>query len=81
MITETKDVAAALDAAALRWPEEAGSRSRLAVHLIREGARALHDDADSALEQRLTVLLEEHGALAGAYGPDYLGKLREDWPA
>jgi hypothetical protein len=81
VITETAEVAEALDVAARRWPEDAGSRTRLVVHLVREGARALHEDADCALERRLAVLLHEHGALAGVYGPDYLERLREDWPA
>ena len=81
LITETEQVAAALEEAERRWPEDSESRSRLLVHLIEEGHRALRAQADKRREQRLAAIRRTSGALSGSYGPEYLERLREDWPA
>jgi hypothetical protein len=46
LITETDQVAKALDDAARRWPEDRHSRARLLLHLVEEGHRALVGEAD-----------------------------------
>ena len=74
MITETDEVARALDHAARRWPGE--PRSKLLLHLIEEGERALEDQVDRKRE----VILRTSGAFTGAFGPGYLDELRKDWP-
>lgn len=68
-ITETDEIARALDAAAVRWPEDRDSRARarLLARLVREGHRATSDGLSS-------------GALTGVYTDDYLESLRRDWP-
>lgn len=76
-VTETDDVARALDEAARRWPNE--PRSRLIVRTITAGGKALANDA--ADEARLATLRRLRGTYADAYGPGYLTTLRSDWPA
>lgn len=75
-VTETDDVAHALDEAAKRWPNE--PRSRLIVRAITAGGDALAKDA--ALDIRLATLRRLQGSYPDAYGPGYLATLREDWP-
>lgn len=76
-VTETPAVAHALQVAAKRWPE-IKSRSALLAALAEQGAQAIeHDEAERLAERRKLV-----DSLAGGfeYEPDYLEKLREDWP-
>lgn len=75
-ITETDDVAAAIDLAAVRWPEE--TRAQLVRRLIVEGAQRL---VESPVERALgiEVALEELASLADSYPPGYLENLRRDW--
>lgn len=78
-VTETDDLAAALDAAARRWPDQ--SRSQLLVQLALEGHRAAQRAHEERHRRRLAALRKHSGALTGAYGPDYLQQMREEWPA
>lgn len=77
-VTETDDLASALDDAARRWPDL--SRAQLIVRLALEGhhaAQAAHEDQH---RRRLETIHRYSGALTGSYGADYLKHLREDWP-
>jgi hypothetical protein len=77
-VTHTEPVRRALEAAAERWPGL--TPQRLMVRLIEEGATSLaRDQAQEAAEHRRRVE-SLAGRYRGAYGPDYLDKLREDWP-
>jgi hypothetical protein len=78
-VTETDDLAAALDAAAARWPGL--SRGQLLVHLALEGHRAAQQAHEEHRQRRLAALRQHSGALTGAYGPGYLTQLRNEWPA
>lgn len=78
-MTETDDLAAALDAASRRWPTL--SRPQLLVRLAMEGHRAAQQAHDERHSRRLAAVRRHSGILTGAYGPDYLSKLREEWPA
>ena len=77
-ITETDDVAAALDVAAERWPGE--PRAELLRRLVAEGQRALEGARETRRRDRLEVVRRTSGMLAGVYRPDELARLREDWP-
>jgi hypothetical protein len=77
MVTETDGVSAALADAAARWPQLRGRPGELLQRLIAEGHRALRASA----EGRQVAVDATKGALTGAYEPDYLPRLREDWPA
>jgi hypothetical protein len=80
-VTETDDVARALDDAAKRWPEEHGDRHRLLLRLLWEGHRAAQDQAEERRAQRLAAVDRTAGALTGMYPAGFLNDLREDWPA
>ena len=81
MVTETDEVARALDEAAEHWPAERASRRRLLLRLIEEGHRALRERDERAVEDRRAAIADTSGTLTGAFGKDYLERLREDWPA
>jgi hypothetical protein len=76
LVTETDELAAALDQAAERWPEL--SRSRLLARLATEGQRAVEDDA--AAERRLAAVRASAGVLAGAWPAHARDRLRDEWP-
>jgi len=80
VITETEQVARALDDAARRWPHDGGSRGKLLVHLVQEGHRALLADAVGHLAARRESIERTSGILAGTYEPGYLEHLRDEWP-
>ena len=77
-VTETDDLADALDDAARRWPEL--SRPQLLVRLALEGHHATQQAQDDRRRRRLKAVHAHSGSLTGTYGPDYLKGLREDWP-
>lgn len=77
-ITETPDVARALDVAARRWPGE--SRSRLLLRLVRAGASTLGQERTEAARQRVSAIDATSGKYADAFPEDYLAELRQDWP-
>lgn len=77
-MTETDELAAALDAAARRLPGK--SRSQLLVHLALEGHHAAQQAHDERHRRRLAAIRAHSGALTGTYGADYLERLREEWP-
>ncbi len=79
-ITETDEVARALDEAGRRWPEERDAPGRLLLHLVEEGGRALRRQRDDLTAARREAVRRTSGALTGVYPPDYLEQLREDWP-
>ena len=79
-ITETDEVAAALDAAAARWPE-VRSRRELLLRLLEQGRIAIDRDHDEATARRREAIRRTSGALTGTYEPGYLERLRNDWPA
>lgn len=78
-VTETDDLARALDEAAAWWPDL--SRAQVLVRLALEGQRAAQQAQDERLHRRAAAVRQHSGVLAGVYGPDYLDGLREGWPA
>lgn len=79
VITETDDVARALDDAAKRWPDSP-NRTRLLIRLVEEGDRSLAEREDEAAARRREAITRTSGALTGMYEPGYLAELRRDWP-
>jgi hypothetical protein len=77
-LTETDDLAEALDEAARRWPGL--SRAQLLVRLVLEGHRAAARSRDERRRRRLEGVRTYSGCITGVYGRDYLKNLREDWP-
>jgi hypothetical protein len=79
MVTETDELAAALDAAAGRYPGL--SRAQLLTRLALDGHGAAQQAQDERRRHRLDALRAHSGSMTGAYGCDYLGRLRQEWPA
>lgn len=80
MITETDEVARALDEAAKHWPEDGATRTRLLLRLVEEGYRALREEQRQHTEQRRQAIEATGGVLTGVYEDDYLARLRDEWP-
>jgi hypothetical protein len=78
-VTETPDVARALDLAAKRWP--GAPRSKLLLRLVDVGSVALEHDQQREANVHRAAVTASSGKYADAFGPDYLAKLRADWPA
>lgn len=81
LITETDEVARALDDAAKEWPDDSDSRPKLLLHLVYEGHRAMMSQQQQRAAARRAAVTRTGGALTGVYGSDYLKELRQDWPA
>ncbi|MEI4272485.1 hypothetical protein TEK04_12210 [Klenkia sp. LSe6-5] len=77
-VTETPEIAAALDRAEQRWPGE--PRSRLLIRLIEAGDDASARSEDEKIAARRRAIRETAGKYSGAFPPGYLAELREDWP-
>jgi hypothetical protein len=77
-VTETDDLAQALDAAADRWPGL--SRAQLLVRLALEGHRAAQREHDERRHRRLTALRKHSGMLTGLYPRGFVESLRQEWP-
>ena len=80
VITETDQVAEAIEDAARRWPQEHGNRPRLLLRLLEEGHRAVTAQRQEFAGSRRSAIVATSGALTGAYDEDYMARLREDWP-
>lgn len=78
LVTETDDLAVALDEAAQRWPGL--SRPQLLARLALEGHRAALEDQGDRRRRRLEAIRRHSGALTGAYGAGYLERLHDEWP-
>jgi hypothetical protein len=77
-ITETPDVAHALNIAARRWPRE--PRSKLLLRLIHAGSRTLEESQSTEARARGEAIAASSGKYTDAFPPGYLTELREDWP-
>lgn len=82
VITETDDITAALSRAAEKWPEDRDSPKKLLLHLVDAGREKLREDHEqqALIERRRRLIAETSGKYTGMYPPDYLKKLREEWP-
>ncbi|MBM7519418.1 hypothetical protein [Nocardioides nitrophenolicus] len=79
-ITETPAVAAAIEAAARRWPEDRDRPARLLARLVDVGFHTIEVELDEAALKRQQALEEFAGSFTGVYWPGYLEEIREGWP-
>jgi hypothetical protein len=80
MITETGELRAAIDAAAIRWPDLADNRAALVRRLILIGARSgAEEQAQRRLEFAAAVDAAS-GSMTGIYPPGAARRLAEEWP-
>jgi hypothetical protein len=76
-ITETDEVAQALEVARTRWPQDRDHPRLLLLHLIAEGARTVQ----GGIAERRAAVARTSGSAADVFEDDFLERLREDWPA
>lgn len=76
MITESDDIAQALDLAAKRWPQHRRQRARLLADIAKDWA-ARHEDE---VERRRQVIEEARTSLRGLWPPGWREELRNEWP-
>jgi hypothetical protein len=79
-VTETDDIKNALEIARRTWPDLAHKPGALLRQLILVGRNTLAHDHAAAADKRRQAVEKTSGAMAGAYGSDYLKEQREDWP-
>jgi hypothetical protein len=79
-VTETEDIAAALDVARNAWPELADKPGALLRRLILAGEEAVEARRRSTVDGRRHAIERTSGTLTGVYEPGYLDDLRQDWP-
>ncbi|MFT4158321.1 MAG: hypothetical protein QM630_10430 [Microbacterium sp.] len=77
-VTQTPELAAALEIAAKEWP--GASRSELVARLAANGVEALAEKRAARRAARRKVLEETLGKYSDAFPPGYLEDLRKDWP-
>jgi hypothetical protein len=73
-LTETDDIAAAIDAAAPLFPGE--SRADVLRHLVALGA----EQVEAAQARRRQTVFDLAGLYSGLYPANYLDDLRAEWP-
>jgi hypothetical protein len=78
-VTETPEVARALELAAKRWPDE--PRSKLLLRLVNVAGGLLEHEQHVNADAHRAAVTNSSGRYAEAFGADYLTELREDWPA
>jgi hypothetical protein len=77
-ITETDEVARALDAAELRWPGE--PRSRLLLRLIVLNGEAVQEVNEAEADRRRAAIEQYAGTFPGLSNPTLREELRNEWP-
>jgi hypothetical protein len=80
MLTESDELATALDAAARIWPEADGNRAVLLRMLIDRGASSIERSDDARRATRLAAIRQTSGALANVYRRNEASLLRDEWP-
>jgi len=77
-VTETPDIARALDLAARHWPNE--TRSKLLIRLVQAGGDVLAERRTEEAHHRLVAIDATSGKYPDVFTDNYLAELREDWP-
>jgi hypothetical protein len=78
-LTETDELAEALDVAAKRWPE-VRSRRELLLRLVEAGRHTVAQQRAEEIDARRDAIRRTSGSLTGSFDPGYLERVRDDWP-
>jgi hypothetical protein len=79
-LTETPELARALDAAGSAWPELGNDRAALLRRLVETGYHAVVQRSDERLTSRRLALRRGSGVATGAYPADAAEALKSEWP-
>jgi len=79
-VTETVDIAHAIDAAAIVWPELRDDRAALLRRIIERGAESIMASRAEETVRRITAIRQTAGTLPGVYRSGEAQLLREEWP-
>lgn len=80
MITETDDLASALDAADRMWPECQGQRSALLRKLIDAGTDVVNTADHDAQRARRDAIDAAAGSMSGLWPTNWREQMRSEWP-
>jgi hypothetical protein len=80
-ITETPDIAEALDDAAVVWPELRNDRTALLRKLIEQGRLETARAADERIAAVRQAIRDGAGVATGDYPRQAASELKREWPA
>ncbi len=81
MITETDELAQALDTAAALWPEAKENRAELLRRLVRAGSESVEHRDAKRLAGRRAAIAACAGSLTDIWPADWREQLRNEWPS
>lgn len=81
MITESDQLAEALDHAAKIYPDLRDERAELLRCLIERGIQSLDAEYNEKVESRKKAIREVAGSMSGVWPENYLEEMRAEWPA
>lgn len=80
MITESDQLAEALDHAAKIYPDLRDERAELLRCLIERGIQSLDAEYNEKEEARKNAIREVAGSLSGVWPADWREQMRAEWP-
>ena len=80
MITETDELATALNRAAILWPELAGQRALLLRKILEVGIESIDKDTAKLTDARLANVQKLAGSMNDVWPSNWKEELAEDWP-
>ena len=80
MVTETDELAHALDEAASIWPESKGERATLLRLIIAEGVRTIESEAQSRKALKFQALDRYAGKFGGVWPEGWRQEVADEWP-
>lgn len=79
MITESEELAAALDQASVKWPDVSSQRTELLRKLIALGVQSLNQDLDEKAQARLTAVNQVAGSMTNSFPSNWRERQLADW--
>jgi hypothetical protein len=80
MITESDQLAKALDHAAKVYPELRDERAELLRQLIERGIQSLEAEVDEKIEARMKAVRMVAGSMPGVWPANWREEMRAGWP-
>ena len=81
MITESDELAKALDTAARIWPEHRENRSELLRQIVRVGTERIENTESERVSRRKAAIEASAGRFRHLWPSDWRDEMRDEWPA